>query len=232
MKSLLVLEPDRAELEQLKSIFGQHYPGLTIDYHETPQRALEAFEGQHHNLVITELVLDGEIDGLEFIERILASQPHTVIYVISDFPALDDISRVLSGLSNVRFFRKPLSIEAFFEVVAKTLARLPNSIVTGINPVNFLQMMEMERFNGYLEVATESGVGYLCFDQGMVRNASHRNKSGTPALYDLLAETVTEIRVFEGLYRFERNINTPLSTLLIDFCQKTDESANRSAQAA
>src|SRR2546423_11382243 len=109
MKSILVVDDDRASCELLREIFAEQ--GWTTATAQTPQRARELAESQTFDLLVSDVNLEAEETGLDLLRRMRDRCP---VILVTGFGTLDAAVEA-SREGAWDFISKPFKVE---EVVA------------------------------------------------------------------------------------------------------------------
>ena len=109
MKSILVVDDDRASCELLREIFAEQ--GWATETAQTPQRARELSEQQQFDLVVSDVNLEAEETGLDVLRRVRDKCP---VILVTGFGTLDAAVEA-SREGAWDFISKPFKVE---EVVA------------------------------------------------------------------------------------------------------------------
>lgn len=123
MRRILVLEDNRLERKFLMNIlsrkFGNRY---TIDEASEGSEAVHLLSNNDYQLVITDLVMPGKIEGMDLIRTCLKKYPEIPIIAISgNQPFYLYLAKRL-GVKAV--FTKPLDIELFIHTSEQLLSEL------------------------------------------------------------------------------------------------------------
>ena len=199
---VLYVEDSKVTAGAMARVFSQL--GLTHDHFLEAKSALRALESRGYDLVVTDVILEGTMSGIQLVRTIRASSEN-----ISDIPVLalsandDPVRRVElfhSGVSD--FIRKPLIIEEFtarvanlvtarrlLKVVAAQKDRLQELVnidqLTGLSNRHHL-MSEAPRL---LAQANEDGqavsVLVLDLDHFKTINDNHGHTAGDTVLADI-----------------------------------------------
>jgi DNA-binding NtrC family response regulator len=109
MKSILVVDDDRASCELLREIFAEQ--GWATETAQTPQRARELSDEQQFDLVVSDVNLEAEETGLDVLRRVRDKCP---VILVTGFGTLDAAVEA-SREGAWDFISKPFKVE---EVVA------------------------------------------------------------------------------------------------------------------
>jgi len=110
--------------------------GYAVDVAEDGAGGLEKIEKTAYNVIITDLVMPGEIDGLKLVEKIKEISPETIKIIITGFPGIESAVK-----DHIRFFlkeamrlgayyylEKPIKFDLVLDTISKGLNEHPESI--------------------------------------------------------------------------------------------------------
>jgi hypothetical protein len=221
-KLITLLEPNVEEAIALQKVLKARFPLARIEIFSEGRQAYRAFTAQVPHIIITELILADD-DALWLIKKALTDFKESTFFVISEFPALEDLAANFAAYNNVHFVKKPFDYSKFTEAIQAASVRIPDSILAGINLQTVLQMIQLDLKSCYLELVSSHGSGFLCFEEGYIFHASFLTYTGEIAFAEILKVPIEVIRVFEGHFKAEKNIEVPLLKLLLTHCQSEDE---------
>ena len=117
MARILVVEDERNAREALGEVFAsKHVVDLTADVDE----AMAALEAHMPDLILTDVVLPGDRDGLQLLRTIKATYPDLPVIVMT---AYGSVSRAVQAMRDGAhdFLEKPLELNRLRNLVASTL---------------------------------------------------------------------------------------------------------------
>jgi CheY-like chemotaxis protein len=119
-ETILVTE-DEEPIRRLVQLALERY-GYRVLTAENGNEALKvlAGDGAKADLLITDMVMPGGMNGRELAERLHLSHPSLKVIYVSGFTS-DEISRELHLVPGLNFVRKPFSIHALVEAVRRQL---------------------------------------------------------------------------------------------------------------
>lgn len=109
----MLIEDDRECRESLA--LGLKAGGHEVAAFEDPLRALEAFAGEDHALVLTDLRMPG-LDGLQVLRRARKLKPQVPVVILTAYADLDNTVEALN-LGAFAFFCKPVNLRSLLEKV-------------------------------------------------------------------------------------------------------------------
>ncbi len=175
MSRILIVEDERNAREALGEVFaGKHAVDLTADVPE----ARAAFRAHAPDLVLTDIVLPGEEDGLDLLRELKRELPDVPVIVMTAFGSVEKAVRAMREGAH-DFLEKPLDLGRLRHLVASSLAagaRAPDTaaarerLARGVVPAGFVgkapQVVEIFRkvakvapTNASVLILGESGTG-------------------------------------------------------------------------
>ncbi|MEM6823150.1 MAG: DUF4388 domain-containing protein, partial [Verrucomicrobiota bacterium] len=174
------------------------------------------------SLVITDLHLP-DVDGLQIVLKSVIKHPEVPALVVSGFVALEEVKEMTKGFENITFVSKPFQSQLLVEIINKVYSSDPDSLIRGMNLINLIQMIGIERKTCHLELAHDTETGIIAFEEGVLHFAASHNTVGKKALLEMLAWDDVSISVFNKKKTRRINVDEPMQKLIIELCQKFDE---------
>jgi len=117
MARILVVEDEKNAREALGEVFaGKHEVDLTADVDE----ALAALKRNVPDLVLTDIVLPGDRDGLDLLKEVRRTLPETPIIVMTAYGSVEKAVRAMRDGAH-DFLEKPLDLSRLRNLVASAL---------------------------------------------------------------------------------------------------------------
>ena len=177
-------------------------------------------------------------DGIDFLCEMAVSQPQARAIIITASPT-DDTRTRAERLGMVQILSKPIHSEKLAEAISKLLgwsapaspvAPAFRATLSGLTPIDIIQLKCMSGSTGILEFTNSYGNGRLYFEKGDVVHAIVRSTVGGSTIgYDAFEEIVgwksgKASDVQDNSPR-PRTIRTDWRSLLLEVAQGTDEKA-------
>ncbi|WP_017444106.1 response regulator [Gayadomonas joobiniege] len=102
-KKILVVDDDLPLLQFLGEVFN--FFGCDVSMAESGQRGLELAAEQPYDLILSDLVMPGELNGAQFANAVLQQKPDTAIIFMSGY--VDDKMEINERLSDIPIIQKP-----------------------------------------------------------------------------------------------------------------------------
>ncbi len=222
-KRILIVDSEEKNFELLAGHIATAVPTAVIDYIVDGHLALSLLDsGLVYCLLITDLKL-ATADGLEVVQRGLAHREHLPVFIGTDFSILADLKVLLADHPNVRLYQRPAESFQVLDDVLAVLRSVPDDVVKTIAFPTLVEMVRLDRKSCLLEFVTSGESGYLCFNQGELFHAAIADLVGESAFELMLGLTSSELRLYEGTYRAERNVHSNLDVLLLRCSSQADE---------
>ncbi len=90
--------------------------GYTFEVHHAAESFLQA--AQRYDVILVDLLLDGDMTGVEVIERVRAKRPDMPVIVVSAYSERD-IQEAIQGLPNVYYICKPFRPSALEALISE-----------------------------------------------------------------------------------------------------------------
>ena len=117
MPRILIVEDERNAREALGEVFSaQHEVDLTADVEE----ALAAIDAHAPDLVLTDVVLPGDRDGLALLRAVRAAHPDTPVIVMTAYGSVEKAVRAMRDGAH-DFLEKPLDLGRLRQIVRSAL---------------------------------------------------------------------------------------------------------------
>ncbi|MBV9657422.1 MAG: response regulator [Verrucomicrobia bacterium] len=195
-------------------------------------RAIELLARQPFDLVVTDLCMP-QVDGFKLLDHLGRHHPRLPVVAMTGY-GFPEVDQFVQNLGARLFLEKPFELRTLFDAVAQLLAADEESSIQGFSLPSFLQMMELDKKSSLVHVrAGDAGQqsGQLGFVRGQLVHASatggghsREHWHGALAVTEMLGWRDLQLRVSHlSQTPPERNVFTPLSTLLMASAHAFDE---------
>lgn len=119
---IMVIDDENIVGKRLKPALEKS--GDTVETFEDPRKALERFNEQNFDIVVTDIRMD-EIDGLEVLEQVLARSSTTKVIIITGYVTVE-VAREALAKGAFDFIAKPFKpkdLRAIIERAAKEIKK-------------------------------------------------------------------------------------------------------------
>ncbi len=96
--------------------------GCDVEVFDAPAPALERLESKSFHIVVTDIRMD-DIDGIEVLERVMASSPGTKVVMITGYATVE-VAREALAKGAFDFIAKPFKPQELRDVIAKAAKAL------------------------------------------------------------------------------------------------------------
>ncbi len=234
MKTVLLVDDEALLRETLADAMSQ-LPGGTaceVVTAESGARAIEALSRRRFDLVVTDLCMP-QVDGFKLLDHLGRHHPRLPVIAMTGY-GFPEVDQFVQNLGARLFFEKPIALKTLLDASEQLLvpeaADAAESSIQGFSLPSFLQMVELDKKSSLVHVrAGDAGElkGQLGFVCGQLVHATAQaggdSWQGEPAVSEMLAWREPQLRVCHPGREPERNVFTPLSTLLMESAHALDE---------
>jgi CheY-like chemotaxis protein len=224
MYDILVVDDDLFALalleEQLKS-YGDFF---TPVYASNGKEAVEILSQVEISLLVTDLIMPGEINGWHLIEYIENFHPNIPIVVITGCKDEEKIAALEGRVREILL--KPIRVKQLVKIVTNILNEdIASGNLKGVSVGSFLQLLEMDEKTCLLEVGTSpKNKGLLYIHQGKLYDAEYGDLQEYEAACRLIAMDNVSFKI-KALPKLEirRRIKGELMSIIMDAMKMKDE---------
>jgi len=222
-KTLLIIDDDPLYLDLVAQGLRLVFPEFLTLSADNGKDALAIIDGHRLDLVITDLCMP-EVDGFDVLMKLREKPDAVPSMVISGF-GFTRASDLARDFGTRLFLEKPVDFDTLSHAVRGIIHQEPDgeSIVHGFSLTSFLQLMELDRKTGTLQIVSDDDEGVVCFDTGTLTYVATDAHSGKDALFQILGWPSPEIRISNVAGSHAPNISGTLSSLLLEGCHAVDE---------
>jgi len=131
----------------------------------------------------------------------------------------------------VRYLKKPVALEALFDVVQSELLQATWGVIQGLSIPGLLQMLNMEHKTCTIRVTSGRRMGFFYLREGQIINARYRRKEGLDALQLLVYAPAPKMEIDSRLHDGKQLIDMRLEELLMQAAQHRDEEEQNAQEA-
>jgi CheY-like chemotaxis protein len=224
MYDILVVDDDLFALalleEQLKS-YGDFF---TPVYASNGKEAIEILSQVEISLLVTDLIMPGEINGWHLIEYIENFHPNIPIIVITGCKDEEKVAELEGRVREILL--KPIRVKQLVKIVTNILNEdIASGNLKGVSVGSFLQLLEMDEKTCLLEVGTSpKNKGLLYIHQGKLYDAEYGDLQEYDAACRLIAMDNVSFKI-KALPKLEirRRIKGELMSIIMDAMKLKDE---------
>lgn len=195
MYNVLVVDDDRITLETLGERLKSYGDFFTPIYACNGKEAVEFLQQQEISLLVTDLIMPGDIDGWALIEHIEENHPGMPAIVITSCEDEDKVNELQMRVRHL--FKKPVKIAQLVQAVTDILnEELTSGNLNGVSIGSFLQLLEMEGKTCLLEVVVSpKDKGLLYIYKGKLYDALYGDYESQEAACQLIALDNAEFHI-------------------------------------
>ena len=215
MYDILVVDDDLFTLALLEETLKDYGDFFTPVYANTGKEAVDILTHEDIALLVTDLVMPGDINGWHLIEYIESFHPQIPIVVITGCTEEEKLEELQSKVQKILL--KPVRVHQLVKTIISILNKdISNGSLKGVSVGSFLQLLEMDEKTCLLEVGiSQNKKGLLYVNQGKLYDAEYGNLRGIEAACSLVSLHDVKFRIKE-LPRIEiqRRIKMELMTII------------------
>ena len=228
MKTILIVEPVVAELESQMNFCRRSSDNLTVVPSRDLDKSRTTLRERQIDLILCSTTFADE-ESCKTLEALAREFPYIPILGISENPDRDSATAQAVGACGC--FNKPLRNDSHLEKIYELAEASNAGTIQGIPLHSLLQMHENDGQTCTLHIFSAAGEGYIYVEDGSVVNAEVDDLSGEEAFYRLIAwdEVIIDIRYYNRTR--QREISTPLITMIMEGFRRKDERIELDSQS-
>ncbi len=232
MYDILIVDDDLFALalleEQLKS-YGDFF---TPVYASNGREAVEILGQEDISLLVTDLIMPGDISGWDLIDYIENFHPHIPIVVITGCVDEEKIEQLRPRVRQI--LMKPIKVKQLVRIVTGILNEdITSGSLKGISVGAFLQLLEIDGRTCLLEVGSSpKNKGLLYVNRGKLYDAEYEGLRGEKAAQKIIAMDNVQFQI-KALPKIEirQQIKTDLMSIIMESMKQKDEEAGGASHA-
>ncbi|MGR0480508.1 MAG: response regulator [Candidatus Electronema sp. V4] len=226
MYDILIVDDDLFALalleEQLKS-YGDFF---TPVYASNGREAIEILGQEDISLLVTDLIMPGEISGWDLIDYIENFHPHIPVVVITGCTDREKIETLRKRVRHILL--KPIKVRQLVKIVTNILNEdITSGSLKGISVGAFLQLLEIDGRTCLLEVGNSpKNKGLLYINRGRLYDAEYGELREQEAARRIIALDNVRFQI-KALPKVEirRRIKSDLMSIIMEAMQLKDDEA-------
>jgi len=212
-------------------------PEVRILWARTLAEATARSEGLPIDLFLVDIGLpDGS--GLDFLWQMATEHPTARAIIMTAFP-LPEHQAHSEALGVLHFLEKPVQFRPIIDHLRAALDKAPEDAETmdfratlnNVTPADILQLKCLTGATTVVEFISHENSGWIRFEDGEVTDASAGTLRGVDAVYEIVGWKTGQVSEHPCVGLFERTIQCPWHTLLMNAAQRLDERPSASASA-
>lgn len=215
MYDILVVDDDLFALALLEEKLKDYGDFFTPIYASNGKDAVEILSHEEIALLVTDLIMPGDINGWHLIEYIETFHPHIPIVVITGCTDEEKIEQLRNRVREILL--KPVRVNQLVTFIINILNEdITSGSLKGISVGSFLQLLEMDEKTCLIEVGdSPDNRGLLYINHGKIYDAEYGDLRETEAACHLVALDNVSFRI-KALPKIEirRRIKLELMTII------------------
>lgn len=224
MYDILIVDDDLFALALLEEQLKAYGDFFTPVYASNGKEAVEILSQVEISLLVTDLIMPGEINGWHLVEYIENFHPNIPIVVITGCKDEEKVSQLEGRVREILL--KPIRVKQLVNIVTSILNDdIAGGSLKGVSVGSFLQLLEMDEKTCLLEIGTSpQNKGLLYIHQGQLYDAEYGDLKEYEAACRLIALDNVSFQI-KALPKLEirRRIKTELMSVIMDAMKMKDE---------
>lgn len=224
MYDILVVDDDLFALALLEEQLKGYGDFFTPVYASNGREAVEILSQVEISLLVTDLIMPGEINGWHLIEYIENFHPNIPVVVITGCKDEEKVTELEGRVREILL--KPIRVKQLVKIVTNILNEdIASGNLKGVSVGSFLQLLEMDEKTCLLEVGTSpKNKGLLYIHQGKLYDAEYGDLQEYEAACRLIAMDNVSFKI-KALPKLEirRRIKAELMSIIMDAMKMKDE---------
>ncbi|MCI5146964.1 MAG: response regulator, partial [Candidatus Electrothrix sp. AR3] len=220
MYEILVVDDDLFTLALLEEKLKSYGDFFTPVYASNAKEAVDILGQIEISLLVTDLVMPGDLNGWHLVEYIESFHPHIPVIVITGCTDDEKIAPLHNKVRKI--LRKPVRVNQLAKVVISILNEdITSGSLKGFSVASFLQLLEIDEKTCLLEVSNSSeNKGLLYINNGKLYDAEYGDLKEAEAACRLLALDNASLKI-KPLPKLE--VRRRITTELINIIMKAKE---------
>ncbi|WP_417910110.1 response regulator [Candidatus Electronema sp. PJ] len=227
MYDILIVDDDLFALalleEQLKS-YGDFF---TPVYASNGREAIEILGQEDISLLVTDLIMPGEVSGWDMIDYIENFHPHIPVVVITGCTDKEKLEKLQKRVRHILL--KPIKVRQLVKIVTNILNEdITSGSLKGISVGAFLQLLEIDGRTCLLEVGNSpKNKGLLYINRGKLYDAEYGDLREEEAAERIIALDNVRFQI-KALPKVElrRRIKSDLMSIIMEAMKLKDDEAS------
>jgi CheY-like chemotaxis protein/predicted regulator of Ras-like GTPase activity (Roadblock/LC7/MglB family) len=224
MQNVLIVDDNSTVLALLKKQFKKYCEFFTPLYACNGKDAVTILQQQEVSLLVTDLIMPGDLDGWALIEHI-EKKHHNIPCVV--MTSLEDKEKLEQLQDKVRhIFFKPIKVKQLAQIIMNLLEEnAARGNLNGISVVSFLQLLEMDRKTCLVEIASsKKDKGLIYFNEGVLYDAVYGKLDGREAAYRLIGMKNAYLKIKNlPKKKISKRIKSGLMCVILEAMRLKDE---------
>ncbi|NDY41617.1 response regulator [Dissulfurirhabdus thermomarina] len=222
MKHVLIVDDEESLLLTLQEGLQAYSDQFRVITARDGQEAVYTLSHKPVDLVVTDLKMP-KMGGLRLLAYMSRNHPEVPVIVMTAY-GTHEIERQIEELGYDRYLEKPLDFDVLTHRIFDALKSAEKKgHIKGITIDTFLQLVEMEKKTYTLKIEHKGRFGFMYFRDGEILDAETGGLTGEEAAYEIISWYEPAIKIFSGCRKKKKNIEVPLTHLLMEGFRIRDE---------
>jgi CheY-like chemotaxis protein len=224
MPKLLVVDDEPDLLRAIAQAVAASGDEFAVQTALTAEDALGIVQRHPIDILLTDVLLPG-MDGIELVQRVLATSPKTKVIVMTALHSPEVQSRAVEG-GALRYMQKPFALPALVDVLREVSAAGGwSGSVSGLDIFDLTQLLAMTQRSRSVRVRAGTKTGVLVLKDGQLTHSTANGRSGPDAFYEMVC---WDGGTFEDIPQadvaaYPRNVEVSTAHLILEAARLRDE---------
>ncbi len=187
-------------------------PTYTLNFFNKTQKSIEDIVNTSASVIVIFILKDNTYES-NYIKLLTNSAPDVPVIIIGDYN-YDEVYKKLPDT---------IGYNELDAAIKQALEDAKKGYISGVSLPIALQMIELEAKTCTITVKSEHKKGILFFRNGELLDASYLDNTGADAALEIIGWPNASMEFQNFCIKQQKNINMPLTFLLIEASRKTDE---------
>lgn len=226
MYDILIVDDDLFALALLEEQLKNYGDFFTPVYASNGREAIEILSQEDISLLVTDLIMPGDVSGWDLIDYIENFHPHIPIVVITGCVDQEKLDTLQPRVRQI--LMKPIKVRQLVRIVTGILNEdITSGSLKGISVGAFLQLLEIDGRTCLLEVGNSpKNKGLLYVNRGKLYDAEYDGLREEEAALKIIAMDNVQFQI-KALPKIEirQRIKTDLMSIIMESMKQKDEEA-------
>ncbi|MBI5076713.1 MAG: response regulator [Nitrospirae bacterium] len=227
MKNVLIVDDEKSFLLSLLQGLDAYAADFNTLTAQNGKAAVDVLSSTKVDLVVSDLKMP-EMDGFGLLSHMSKKHPNIPVIMMSAY-CTPEIKARLKSLGAFTILEKPIDFQEFVDNIFAELNAVSKGYIQGITLPAFLQLVEMEKKTCTLRIGSHGRNGFLYFQEGVLIDADNGSDEHEKAALDIVCWDDPEIEIESICRKKTRNIQPPLTYILMEGYRIRDEKMKAAA---
>lgn len=230
MKNVLIVDDEKSFLLSLLQGLDAYAAEFNTLTAQNGKAAIEVLKRTKIDLLISDIKMP-EMDGFGLLAYMSRMHPDIPVIMMSAY-CTPEIKSRLKSLGAFTILEKPIDFQEFVDAIFYELNSVSKGYIQGITLAAFLQLVEMEKKTCTLRIGSKGKKGFLYFQDGVLIDADNSTEEHEKAALDIVCWDDPEIEIDSTCRKKIRNIQPPLTFILMEGFRIRDEKLQASVSGS